>query len=204
MSKIKICGLTRQEDIRTVNDYLPDYIGFVFANSRRQVTEEQAKLLKQQLSSEIKAVGVFVNEKAQNIAGLCHKGILDLVQLHGDEDEEYIKQLRTMTDKKIIKAVRVKSASDITQAFGSGADYLLFDTYHKEQYGGSGIAFDWSMLERAARQYFLAGGLNEENILEAVRKYRPFALDVSSGVETDGKKDPLKISNIIARVRSVE
>ena len=204
MSKIKICGLTQQEDIRTVNEYLPDYIGFVFAESRRQITEEQAKLLKQKLSPRIKAVGVFVNDTTRRIAELCSKGIIDLVQLHGDEDEDYIRNLRTMTDKEIIKAVRVKSASDITQAFGSDADYLLFDTYHKQQYGGSGIAFDWSLIQKPARQYFLAGGLNEENILEAVRNYQPFALDVSSGVETDGKKDPQKIRNIIAKVRSVE
>lgn len=204
MSKIKICGLTRQEDIMTVNEYLPDYIGFIFAESRRQVTEEQAKLLKQLLSPWVKAVGVFVNDDIRRIAGLCSKGIIDLVQLHGDEDEEYIRCLRTMTDKVIIKAVRVKTSADVIQAFDSEADYLLFDTYHKQQYGGSGIAFDWSLIKKSVRKFFLAGGINEDNILEAVGNYQPYAVDVSSGVETDGKKDPQKIRNIIAKVRSVK
>lgn len=204
MSKIKICGLTRQEDIRAVNEYLPDYIGFVFAKSRRQVTEDQAKLLKQILNPSIKAVGVFVNEEIERIAGLCSKGIIDLIQLHGDEDEEYIRKLRTMTDKEIIRAVRVKTSEDVTQVFESAADYLLFDTFHEQQYGGSGVSFDWTLIQKPVRQYFLAGGINEDNILEAVGNYQPFAVDVSSGVETDGKKDPQKISNIIAKVRSVE
>jgi phosphoribosylanthranilate isomerase len=204
MSKIKICGLTRQEDIMTVNEYLPDYIGFIFAESRRQVTEEQAKLLKQLLSPWVKAVGVFVNDDIRRIAGLCSKGIIDLVQLHGDEDEGYIRCLRTMTDKVIIKAIRVKTSADVIQAFDSEADYLLFDTYHKQQYGGSGIAFDWSLIKKSVRKFFLAGGINEDNILEAVGNYQPYAVDVSSGVETDGKKDPQKIRNIIAKVRSVK
>ncbi len=204
MSKIKICGLTRQEDIEAVNEFLPDYIGFVFAESRRQVKEKQAEQLKQLLSPRIKAVGVFVNENPQKIAELCNKGIIDLIQLHGDEDGTYIHRLRAMTKKEIIRAVRVKSASDITQAYDSDADYLLFDTFHREQYGGSGMTFDWSLLANPARHYFLAGGLNEDNILEAVRAYQPFAVDVSSGAETDGIKDPNKIRNIIAKVRSVE
>jgi phosphoribosylanthranilate isomerase len=188
----------------TVNEYLPDYIGFIFAESRRQVTEEQAKLLKQLLSPWVKAVGVFVNDDIRRIAGLCSKGIIDLVQLHGDEDEEYIRCLRTMTDKVIIKAIRVKTSADVIQAFDSEADYLLFDTYHKQQYGGSGIAFDWSLIKKSVRKFFLAGGINEDNILEAVGNYQPYAVDVSSGVETDGKKDPQKIRNIIAKVRSVK
>ncbi len=204
MSKIKICGLTRQEDIMAVNEYLPDYIGFVFAESRRQVTEERAKQLKQLLLPCIKAVGVFVNEDIGRIAGLCSKGIIDLVQLHGDEDEEYIRSLRTMTNKVIIKAVRVKTSEDVIRAFGSEADYLLFDTYHKQQYGGSGIAFDWSMINKSVRKYFLAGGINEDNILEAVGNYQPYAVDISSGVETDGKKDPQKIRSMIEKVRSVK
>lgn len=204
MSKIKICGLTRSEDIRIVNQYRPDYIGFVFAESRRQVKDEQAEELKRMLSPEIKAVGVFVNDSTRHIAELCRRGIIDLVQLHGEEDEEYIRSLRAMTEKEIIKAVRVRSASDITEAFGSTADYILLDTYHKEQYGGSGVAFDWSMISKPVRPYFLAGGLNEENILQAVRLQQPFAVDVSSGVETDGKKDSEKVRRMIEKVRSVK
>ncbi len=204
MSKIKICGLTRQEDIRIVNEVLPDYIGFVFAESRRQVKDDQAKQLKRMLSPKIKAVGVFVNDNPRHIAELCDQGIIDLVQLHGDETEDYIKSLRAVTKKEIIKAVRVKNAADITQAFHSGADYLLLDAFHKEQYGGSGVAFDWSMISKPVRSYFLAGGLNEGNIVQAVRQYQPFAVDVSSGVETDGRKDNQKIRTIISKVRSVE
>lgn len=204
MVKIKICGLTRAEDIRAVNEYLPDYIGFVFARSRRQVTEDEAKQLKEMLSPEIKAAGVFVNDEIGRIERLCSQGIIDLVQLHGDEDEDYIGSIRAVTDKEIIKAVRVNTSEDITKAFGSKADYLLLDTYHKQQYGGSGIAFDWSLIQKPPRQYFLAGGINEDNILEAATNYQPFAVDVSSGVETDGIKDPKKIQSIIAKVRSVK
>ncbi len=204
MPKIKICGLTHQEDIEIVNVVLPDYIGFVFAESRRQVTEEQAEALKRRLRPEIKAVGVFVNDKISRITELCRKGMIDLVQLHGEEDEEYLKNLRAEIDQEIIKAVRVKSPSDIMEASGTESDYLLLDTYHKEQRGGSGIVFDWSLIGQPAKPYFLAGGLKEDNILEAIRKLQPFAVDISSGVETDGKKDAEKIRNIIAKVRSVE
>jgi len=146
MAKIKICGLTRRQDIDAVNKALPDYIGFVFAKSRRQLDEKQAKGLKAYLNPAIKAVGVFVNEEIGTIARLCREGVIDLIQLHGDEDEDYIKKLRGLVPNKIIKAVRVKNQDDIKMAMDFSCDYLLFDAYQEGFYGGLGRTFDWSLV----------------------------------------------------------
>lgn len=206
MSKIKICGLTRLEDIRFVNEALPDYVGFVFAKSKRQVSDDEAEILKSYLKTSIKSVGVFVNDDIKHIAQLCNLNIIDMVQLHGDENEEYIKNLRKYIDNPIIKAVRVKKFDDVKKSDEFSSDYLLFDAYHEKQYGGSGIAFDWSLISaiKVNKPYFLAGGLNLNNILEAQNLCNPYCLDLSSGVETNGLKDKQKIIEMVTKIRSVK
>ena len=199
MTKIKICGLFRTVDIEYVNEVLPDYIGFVFAKSRRQVTPGQAEILRKELNRQIKAVGVFVNASVEEVASLLNKGTIDIAQLHGDEDEEYIKRLKTKGDYTIIKAVRVECTEDIIRAQNVPADYLLLD--HGK--GGTGKAFDWNLVRECGRPFFLAGGIHEHNIEEALKKLKPYAIDLSSGVETDGVKDKEKIFEIVRRVRNV-
>lgn len=211
--KIKICGLTRQEDIEAVNQYLPDYIGFVFAPGKRLVTPSVAAGLKKNLDSRIMAVGVFVNSPVDSIAGLATAGTIDAVQLHGDEDAAYILELKKRLAQEarsaipVIKAIRVKTAGDIEAARNFPADYLLFDTYTKGAYGGSGIRFNWDLLPPAGQAgedtpaFFLAGGIDSSNIRQAA-KTGAFCIDVSSGAETDGKKDPAKIKELIQIIRS--
>lgn len=203
MVKLKFCGLSRKEDILAVNELLPDYIGFVFAPSKRQVTPDLAKELKCLLRPEIKSVGVFVNAKAEFITGLCREKVIDLVQLHGNETEEYIARLKEAVSQPVIKAVRVQSTADITEASQSSADYLLLDTYRKGQYGGVGETFDWSLIPAITKPFFLAGGLKEENIRQALAACRPFALDLSSGIETAGVKDKEKMKNILEIMRRI-
>lgn len=201
MSKIKICGLTIPEDIAAVNKVMPDYIGFVFAPSRRQVSANQAASLKKMLVPEIQTVGVFVNGGISEIVSLAEAGIIDMIQLHGDETEDDILAIKALTPAPVIRAVRVKTANDILKATSIPSDYLLFDTYTKETYGGSGRTFDWSCIPKLDRPYFLAGGLNQENILQAAQT-PAYCLDVSSGVETDGRKDPFKIRSIVQTIRN--
>ena len=195
MVNIKICGLSRAEDISAVNEALPDYIGFVFAPSRRRVDENTAVMLKEQLDPRIKAVGVFVNQDISFIAGL--KEIIDIAQLHGDEDSDYVKRVREHLP--VIKAV---SVGNTLPTLPDGADYLLFDTL-SQQRGGTGMAFDWGLLrEYNGAPYFLAGGLTVQNVLKAVKALNPFCVDVSSGVETNGVKDAGKIHKFVRSVRS--
>ena len=149
MSKIKICGLSRTDDILSANEFVPDYAGFVFSKSKRQVTAGQARLLKEKLSPKIKAVGVFVNEPVSFVAGLVQKGIIDLVQLHGDEDEAYIRLLKQEAPCPVIKAVRVQSREQISRAQRLPCDYLLLDAYSKNAYGGTGDSFRWDMIPKA-------------------------------------------------------
>lgn len=198
MSRVKICGLSRMEDIEAVNLALPEYIGFVFAESRRRVEPETAAKLKEKLDKRIAAVGVFVNQEPEFIAALCREGIIDMVQLHGEEDHAYIRQLRELCSYRIIKAVGVSNA---LPHLPEGPDYLLFDTA-SEQRGGVGQAFDWSVLkEMQSAPYFLAGGLDASNVAKAVAELHPFCVDVSSGVETNGMKDAKKINEFVRQVR---
>lgn len=202
MSKIKICGLSRECDIDFVNIAKPDFIGFVFAEkSKRRVDFDTALKLKNQLDKNIQAVGVFVNNDMDFVLSLVNNGIIDLIQLHGDEDENCIMSLKEKTSAKIIKAVRVKTTENILRADKLPIDYLLLDTYTKGEYGGSGKTFDWNMIPKISKPYFLAGGLNAENIKSAL-KVGAYCLDVSSGAETDGKKDKEKIIKIVNTVRS--
>ena len=202
MAKIKICGLRRQKDIEIVNRYKPDYIGFVFAESKRQVNDMEALELKSELSPEIKAVGVFVNDDINHIAELVKNSVIDIVQLHGDEDEEYIKNLKSKISVPLIKAVRVRAYADIKEKAEYPVEYLLLDSYSKDAYGGTGENFDISLIENMKRPYFLAGGVNEENISDIIKKANPFCIDLSSGVEKDGFKDETKIKNVIDIVRN--
>lgn len=197
MTKIKLCGLSRPRDIEAANALKPEYIGFVFApKSKRHVTPEQAAELKGLLSPNIRAVGVFVNESVQKVAELLQNGVIDVAQLHGNEDEEYIKELRTLTDKPIIKAFRIGSEQDTEAALSSTADDILLDSG-----AGTGKTFDWRLLSKIDRPYFLAGGLDAENVSEAIRALTPYAVDVSSGIETDGGKDKTKMAAFVAAVR---
>lgn len=237
MTRIKICGLKRPEDVDYVNQYLPDYAGFVFAGSKRKVTDEQAEELSKKLDERITPVGVFVNEQEEHIVSLVKKGIIQVIQLHGDEDETYILKLRELLEEedkasdnrvenvidgseengektgeqnrkdtiKIIKAVRVQNREQILKAAKLPCDYLLLDTWQKDAYGGCGKQFDKSLIpSELTVPYFLAGGLSAENIQENIKTCHPYAVDVSSAVETDGKKDRKKIQEFIERVREYE
>ena len=205
MTKIKICGLTRTEDIEMVNEFLPDYIGFVFAKSRRQVSAEQAKELKNKLRPAIKAVGVFVNEKPENIAEIANQGIIDLIQIHGDEDAAYCAQLRKLTQAPIIKVVRVQVEDDFAGIEEFDCDYYLFDTLSSKEYGGTGKAFDHSLLhnKEIKKPFFVAGGLNQDNVAAVIEAIKPYGVDASGGVETDGIKDANKIIEFIKQGRIV-
>ena len=197
MSKIKLCGLSRKCDIEWANALKPEYIGFVFwSKSKRNVPPEKAKELKDFLSPDIKAVGVFVDEPIENVAELLNDNIIDIAQLHGGEDEEYIKKLRALSDKPIIKAFLLKSESDTERAEKSTADYILVDSGT-----GTGKSFDWELLKNISRPYFLAGGLCCENISQAITALDPYAVDVSSGIETNGCKDKNKMAAFVAAVR---
>lgn len=198
--KLKFCGLTREADIRAANETRPDYIGFVFAESRRRVTDEQAARLRALLSPGIQAVGVFVNDDPTHIALLANRGVIDLIQLHGGESAAYIRRLRTMTAAPIICALRVGKQTDIKRAESNLVDFLLLDTYTKDAYGGSGRTFDWSLIGEVGKPYFLAGGLNESNIIRAMRT-GAYALDLSSGIETDGVKDAEKMRRVAVLVK---
>lgn len=199
MTKIKFCGLSRLCDIEAANELKPDYIGFVFAEkSKRYVDIQTAKFLKKNLNPEIKSVGVFVDEKIENIIKIVNENIIDIIQLHGhskNENELYIKNLRKFTDKIIIKAFKIKSQKDIDEAEKNIADYVLLDSGT-----GTGKIFDWKLIS-LSRPYFLAGGLNPENISEAIKTLKPFAVDVSSGIETENFKDKNKMSEFISAVR---
>lgn len=197
MVKIKICGLNRSEDIHAVNLAKPDYIGFVFAESKRCVTPAQAQSLRYMLDADILAVGVFLNQKIEYIMQIVHAGTIDLIQLHGQEDIDYINQLRQMTDLPVIKAVSITQAGDAQQAEQLPVDYLLLD--YKD--AGSGQSFDWNQIGIIHKPFFLAGGINVDNVDKAL-KYQPFALDTSSGVETNGCKDLDKIIQLVRRIRN--
>ena len=202
MTKIKICGLKRLQDIEYVNELLPDFIGFVFAGTKRRITDEKAKELKAALNPEIKSVGVFVNDTLEHISFLANNNIIDIIQLHGDEDRKYIADLRKLTDKKIIKAVRVKDSMSVQEAKELNADYLLLDTYSNSgEYGGTGKTFNRKYIPEGIGDYFLAGGLNRNNLEEIIKDVKPYAVDLSSGVETDGFKDREKIKKVIEIVR---
>ena len=200
-TKIKLCGMFRDCDIDYVNEAKPDYIGFIvmFPKSHRNIGLETALWLKSRLSPEIKSVAVSVNAPAEQFAEFAKQGVADLLQCHGSEDAEYIARLRELTDVPIIKAVKVTTAADIENAQQLGADYLLLDSGT-----GSGVTFDHSLIERDKIRvpFFLAGGLTPENLGQAIRDIRPYAVDLSSGIETDKLKDREKILAAVKEARN--
>lgn len=199
MTRIKLCGLQSLNDVTAANAVQPDYIGFVFAKtSKRFITPQTAEELRKKLDRKIVAVGVFVNEPVEVVAELLNKGIIDMAQLHGNESEEYITLLRKKTDKKLIKAFSVNEAKKLQVAYYCSADYILLDSGS----GGTGESFDWNILQDFGRPYFLAGGLNINNVSEAVSRLHPYAVDVSSGIETDGRKDDVKMAAFVNAVRN--
>ena len=202
MTKVKFCGLTRPKDIEAVNELKPDYVGFVFAPGRkRTVSKQTAKELKSLLSPEIIPVGVFVNETTDVVAELLNEGIIYMAQLHGDEDETYIAELRQKCRerKPVIRAIQFQSPGNISEAKeipDSDADFLLLDSGT-----GTGKTFDWDLAKEITKPYFLAGGLCPENVRNAIDTLHPFAVDVSSGIETDGIKDFEKMKAFLTAVR---
>lgn len=189
MTAVKLCGMRTAADIETANRIRPDYIGFVFApKSRRYISPETAASLKAMLDPAIRAVGVFVDAGKEEIAELAGTGVIDFAQLHGSEDEAYIAGLRTLTDLPLIRAFRVTEKADLEKAEKCSAEHILLDAG-----AGDGECFDWEILKDFTRPYFLAGGLDADNVTDAVRRFHPYAVDVSSGIETDGVKDPEKM-----------
>lgn len=198
MTKLKLCGLARICDIEAANRLNPEYIGFVFAKkSRRYIDSAQARALRAGLDKGISPVGVFVNESPEAIADLVHSGTIDVVQLHGSEDEAFLRKLLGLASCPIIKAFSVKTPQDVRIACESSADLILLDSGG----GGTGTVFDWNLLEPIRRPWFLAGGLSPENAAGAIRRLAPYGVDVSSGIETDGVKDIQKMNDFVRAVR---
>ena len=200
MVKVKICGLTRGLDIKYVNELRPDYIGFVFTHSKRRASDEKALELSKNLSRNIKTVGVFVNEDINKVREIATKVKLDILQFHGDEDMNYINSFK---DFEVWKALSIRSKDELLDLDKYGGVRLLLDSKIEGLRGGSGKTFDWNILKdlKLSKNIVLAGGLNCENIMEAIRLVRPFAVDVSSGVESLGVKDYRKIKEFIGKVR---
>ena len=217
--KVKMCGISNVETIPAIVDAKPDYMGLVFAPSKRQVTVDQAKILVEELhrgyakkygsdtehdkNDTIKTVGVFVNETVDNLVTIANEANLDAVQLHGDEDETFIQSLKERTNVEVWKAVQIRSAADVEKWIDSSADMLLFDAYHKDERGGTGEVFDWSSLDTFERPFMLAGGIDSTNVARAIRTVRPYGIDISSGIETNGVKDDEKITAFTKIVKSI-
>ena len=212
MPKVKMCGISKVETIPAIIDAKPDYMGLVFAPSKRQVTVDQAKTLVEELhkqyavrynSKTIKTVGVFVNETIENLLKIAEEVKLDVIQLHGDEDESFIQILKEQSNVEVWKAVQVRSAADAEKWIDSSADMLLFDAYHKDERGGTGEVFDWSSLDEFERPFMLAGGIDSTNVARAIRTVRPYGIDISSGIETEGVKDDEKMKAFTNSVRTI-
>jgi len=200
--KVKICGLRRKEDIEYANELKPDYVGFVFAKSKRQIEVEQALDLISLLDKEIKTVGVFVNEPVENALKIAQTLNLDVLQFHGDETQDYIDNFKNFT---VWKAIRIKDKEDLEKTKQFKVNSFVFDTLTKNEYGGTGKTFNWKVLKGMELNVpiILAGGLNENNVEEAIKIVDPYAVDVSSGVETEGYKDFKKLKSFIEKVRGI-
>ena len=202
MVKVKICGLRRKEDIEYANELKPDYVGFVFAKSKRQVEVEQALYLISFLDKEIKTVGVFVNEPVENVLKIAQTLNLDVLQFHGDETQDYVDNFKNFT---VWKAIRIKDKEDLEKTKEFRVNSFVFDTLTKKEYGGTGKTFNWEVLKGFELNVpiILAGGLNENNVEEAIKIVNPYGVDVSSGVETEGYKDFKKMKSFIEKVRGI-
>lgn len=197
MTKVKFCGLRRPTDVSAARDLGADYAGFILSEGfKRTIGLGTFCELKGYLTgSETKIVGVFVDEPLEGILDI-YAGMLDMIQLHGSEDEDYIRTLKMRTDKPVIKAFKIESEEDVRRACESSADYILLDSGT-----GTGKTFDHSLIKDIDRPYFLAGGLTPDNVREAVDTLHPFAVDASSGIESNSKKDKTKMADFIAAVR---
>ena len=198
--RIKLCGMFCEDDIDAVNEVRPDFVGFVidFPKSHRSLFAERAVELASRVSDGIARVGVFVNEPVEAVAHLHRAGAIDIVQLHGTEDAGYLARLRAQVDTTIIQAFRICVGDDVARAQASEADYVLLDSGQ-----GTGQTFDWSLLQGMQRPFMLAGGLGPNNVTDAIRAVRPWAVDMSSGIETNGRKDPQKMRAAVAAVRNL-
>ncbi len=202
--KIKICGLQRIEDINYVNEANVDFAGFIFAKgSKRQITLSQAEILKTELKESIKSVGVFADDEETKIAEAGNKKIIDLIQLHGNEDNDYIDRIKSRVKLPVIKAL--KADKDLRRNIeNTKADYVLIDSYTKDSFGGTGVQFNWELIPKTDKKIFLAGGININNAAEAIEKVNPYCLDINSGVETNGFKDRRKILEIISNIKGYQ
>ena len=198
--KVKICGLKTLEDIDYINEVLPDFAGFIFAESSRRISFNQAAKMKSKLNKNIKSIGVFVNEKTENIINAAEEGIIDLIQLHGNEDNNYIKEIGNKLKLPVIKAFKADSNLKYNIE-NTIADYVLIDSCNKNQFGGTGQLFDWGLIPETDKKIFLAGGLNADNIIRAIKEVNPYCLDINSGVEINGKKDRKKILEVMQIVK---
>ena len=205
MVKIKICGIRRTEDIEIINKYRPDYIGFICSIGYfRYVPIETAFRLKKMLDPSVKVAGVFVNESIEYIEKYLVNNVIDVIQLHGTEDDEYIGKLRKIIklldiNIPIMKAYKISGEKDIIMAKRSTADYLLLDSG-----AGTGKIFDWKLIKNIGRPFYLAGGINPDNVCDAVKNVNPYGIDVSSGVETNRVKDPEKIGQLIMKIKNMK
>ena len=200
--KVKMCGMRRKEDIAYANEVKPDAVGYIFfPKSKRYVTGQQAKELDQNLDQNILSVGVFVNETIEKVAEIADQVPLDVIQLHGDEDQTYIEQLKQQTDKEIWKAVRVKDTKDIKEAEKLSVDRLLLDAFteEKDMYGGTGKVMNYDLIPKKgiSKPFFIAGGLHSKNIKEITEKVHPYGIDISCGIETNGYNDLNKMKEIM-------
>lgn len=199
--KIKICGLTSIEDIYIINEVKPDFAGFIFAdNSKRKINFSLAQKMKIELDENIKTVGVFVDANIQTIEETAASKVIDIIQLHGNEDNNYIKEIKNTTNLPVIKAL--KADNNLEEKINTTiADYVLIDSYNKTNFGGTGISFNWGLIPKTNKKIFLAGGLNTHNIINAIETVHPYCVDINSGVETNGKKDKQKITEIIQKIK---
>ena len=199
-TKIKICGIKSFEDVAIINKELPDYCGFIidFPKSHRSITKEVARELSKKVNPSIEKVGVFVNSPIEDVVALLKEGVIDMAQLHGDEDEAYIRRVQRESDRPVMKAIIIRDDFDIFRAKESPADLVLLDAGK-----GSGESFNWDLIFDMNRKYVLAGGLDETNIKKAIEQLHPYALDLSSSLETNGNKDPQKVKNVMDILRSV-
>lgn len=195
---VKFCGIRRLEDVRAVNKTLPDMAGFILVKGRkRYISPEKVCELRQKLDPSVKVVGVFIDEDIEEVKRLLADGIIDIAQLHGNESDEYIRELKASTDAYVIKAIGIRNADDVLRAEASPADLVIVDSPG----GGTGNTFDWDLLQKIERPYILAGGISIENIEEAAAKLNPYGVDVSSGIETNGFKDEDKMKAFMALIK---
>lgn len=210
-ARVKLCGLSRPADVMAANEARPDYAGFVVEvpTSSRNVSAQTLRELTPLLAEGIRAVGVFVDAPLDLVAELLADGVIDVAQLHGHEDDAYVRELceraRSLGEGsapagpdafRVMQAFRIRTANDVARAQASPAPMVLLDSG-----AGSGETFDWSLARTCARPYFLAGGLSPENLAQAVEQVRPFGVDMSSGIETNGVKDAAKMRAAVAAVR---